>query len=102
VPPYPHEANLKWKKSGKDRNNPWNVIREKEHHKKEKSNHLQPHLSASIGRLLQTGLHLLLILVIWSKDGLALLVKVKRQQKQTGEGSKYVFLLGQLENLLPT
>jgi len=31
-----------------------------------------------------------------------LLVEVKQQQKQTGEGSKHVFLLARLENLLPT
>jgi len=85
-----------------DRNNPQNATRENKHRKKETSKHLQPHPSASIGRLLQTGLHLLLILVFWSKDGLALLVKFRRQQKQTGEGSKYVFLLVQLESLLPT
>ena len=47
--------------------------------------------------------HLLrLILVIWSKEDLALLVKVKRQQKQTGESSKHVLLQAQLENQLPT
>jgi len=61
---YPQGANLKWKKTGKDRNNPPNATRENEHHKKEKSKHLHPHPSASIGRLLQTGLDLLLILVI--------------------------------------
>ena len=99
---YAQGANLKWKKAGKERNKPPNATRENEYHKKEKSKHLHPHPSASIHRLLQTDLHLLLILVIWSKDGLALLVKVKRQQKQTGEGSKYVFLLAQLESLLPT
>ena len=74
---YPQRANLKWKMTGKDRNYPPNATRENEHHKKEKSKHLHPHPSASIGRLLQTGRHLLLILVVWSKDGLALLVKVK-------------------------
>ena len=102
APAYLPAANLKWKKTGKDRNNPPNARRENEHHKNEKSKHLHPHPSASIGRLLQKGLHLLLILVIWSKDGLALLVKVKRQQKQTGQGSKYMFLLSQQERLLPT